>query len=295
MGLLYNRNYYYCKYYYINNNSEEFIKAILTSSCLFNLKYNDFDKLIIKNLDHKNLGIKNYSEISEVSFQNICKQIFNKSYFRNKENQNNIKNNDFYDQDLVKNFLYGLYNLIYINNICNSSVFRLIMLPFNFYDENLSNEKKYEILFNLLKIVQFSEIINHISHKSDIKYSVFLENFNMYLALILSGFTKIIYENLHENNSEELIRNEMKYNLENYLTQNNIKNFYLKISNNLRKNVELKKNLNKLYSLNDVEIDFDMFKQFCKENKFIIEYFELRKNFLLFAQKQNEENLDNIA
>ena len=283
----------YCKYYYINNNSEDFIRAILTTSCLLNLNYNDFDKIVIKNSDSVNMKLyKHNYEISYNSFNIICKQIYNKLYFRNKEKQDDIKGDDFYDQDLVKKFLYGLYDLINFNNKCNSSILRLIMLPFNFYDKKLSEDQKYKILFNTLKIINFSEN-NRNYNNENVLYSIFLENFNVYLALILSGFTKIIYDNLHENNSEELIRKEILYNLENYFTQDNINNFYIKISKEFRKKIEMKKNLKKLSTLDEVEIDFEMFNEFCSENNFIIEYFELRKEFILFA-KTRIKNKDNL-
>jgi hypothetical protein len=233
--------------------------------------------------------------MSDDSFYTICKNIFGKLYFKNKDNQKNIIDIDFYDQDLVKKFLYGLYNLMKINNKLDLSIFCLIMLPFNFNEKELPDNKKYQIFFNALKNINFSIDENqNSSNNESITYSMFLENFNLYLALTLSGFTKIIYENLHENNSEEIIRKEILYNLQNYFIPDNINNFYMKISQNLRNKVEIKKNEEKLSTINEVEITFAMFNVFCKENKFIIDYFELRKEFISFAKELKEKEKKNI-
>ena len=286
----------YCKFYYFNISGEDFIKDILTTSCLLNLNYKDLDRIIKKNTDI--IYLKKYNKnnvMSDDSFYTICKNIFGKLYFKNKDNQKNIIDIDFYDQDLVKKFLYGLYNLIKINNKLDLSIFCLIMLPFNFNEKDLPDNKKYQIFFNALKIINFSidEQQNSINNES-ITYSMFLENFNLYLALTLSGFTKIIYENLHENNSEEIIRKEILYNLQNYFIPDNINNFYMKISQNLRNKVEMKKNEEKLSTINEVEITFAMFNVFCNENKFIINYFELRKEFISFAKELKEKEKKNI-
>ncbi len=286
----------YCKFYYFNISGEDFIKDILTTSCLLNLNYKDLDRIIKKNTNiiYLKKNNKNYV-MSDDSFYTICKNIFGKLYFKNKDNQKNIIDIDFYDQDLVKKFLYGLYNLIKINNKLDQSIFCLIMLPFNFNEKDLPDNKKYQIFFNALKNINFSidEQQNSINNES-ITYSMFLENFNLYLALTLSGFTKIIYENLHENNSEEIIRKEILYNLQNYFIPDNINNFYMKISQNLRNKVEMKKNEEKLSTINEVEITFAMFNVFCNENKFIINYFELRKEFISFAKELKEKEKKNI-
>ena len=280
----------YCKFYYINFSSEEFIREILTTSCLFNLNYNDVDRIIRKNTDFlQSKTNKNYV-IPDDSFYNICKQIFNKLYFKNKDKPKEIKNYDFYDQDLIKKFLYGLYNLIKVNNKLDFSIFKLIMLPFNFNEKELSNSQKYQIFFNVLKNINFSiDDTQNYSNSESIIYANFLENFNLYLALILSGFTKIIYENLHENNSEEIIRKEILYSLQNYFIPDNINKFYMKISQNFRIKVEAKKNLHKLFTINKVEITIKMFNEFCEENKFIIDYFELRKEFISFVKELKEK------
>ena len=286
----------YCKFYYFNISGEDFIKDILTTSCLLNLNYKDLDRIIKKNTNiiYLKKNNKNYV-MSDDSFYTICKNIFGKLYFKNKDNKKNIIDIDFYDQDLVKKFLYGLYNLIKINNKLDQSIFCLIMLPFNFNEKDLPDNKKYQIFFNALKNINFSidEQQNSINNES-ITYSMFLENFNLYLALTLSGFTKIIYENLHENNSEEIIRKEILYNLQNYFIPDNINNFYMKISQNLRNKVETKKNEEKLSTINEVEITFAMFNVFCNENKFIINYFELRKEFISFAKELKEKEKKNI-
>ena len=280
----------YCKFYYINFSSEEFIREILTTSCLFNLNYNDVDRIIRKNTDFlQSKTNKNYV-IPDDSFYNICKQIFNKLYFKNKDKPKEIKDYDFYDQDLIKKFLYGLYNLIKVNNKLDFSIFKLIMLPFNFNEKELSNSQKYQIFFNVLKNINFSiDDTQNYSNSESIIYANFLENFNLYLALILSGFTKIIYENLHENNSEEIIRKEILYSLQNYFIPDNINKFYMKISQNFRIKVEAKKNLHKLFTINKVEITIKMFNEFCEENKFIIDYFELRKEFISFVKELKEK------
>lgn len=280
----------YCKFYYINFSGEEFIKEILTTSCLFNLNYKDFNRIINKNTDVLfRKTNKNYN-IPDDTFYNICKQIFDKIYFKNKDNKKDIKDYDFYDQDLVKKFLYGLYNLIKVNDKLDLSILRLIMLPFNFNEKELSDSQKYQIFFNVLKDINFSiDDKQNESNNESIIYSNFLENFNLYLALTLSGFTKIIYENLHENNSEELIRKEILYSLQNYFIPDNINNFYMKISQNFRIKVEAKKNIHKLFTINKVEITFKMFNEFCEENKFIIDYFELRKEFISFVKELKEK------
>lgn len=280
----------YCKFYYINFSGEEFIKEILTTSCLFNLNYKDFNRIINKNTDVLfRKTNKNYN-IPDDTFYNICKQIFDKIYFKNKDNKKDIKDYDFYDQDLVKKFLYGLYNLIKVNDKLDLSILRLIMLPFNFNEKELLDSQKYQIFFNVLKDINFSiDDKQNESNNESIIYSNFLENFNLYLALTLSGFTKIIYENLHENNSEELIRKEILYSLQNYFIPDNINNFYMKISQNFRIKVEAKKNIHKLFTINKVEITFKMFNEFCEENKFIIDYFELRKEFISFVKELKEK------
>ena len=286
----------YCKFYYFNISGEDFIKDILTTSCLLNLNYKDLDRIIKKNTNiiYLKKNNKNYV-MSDDSFYTICKNIFGKLYFKNKDNKKNIIDIDFYDQDLVKKFLYGLYNLIKINNKLDQSIFCLIMLPFNFNEKDLPDNKKYQIFFNALKNINFSIDENqNSSNNESITYSMFLENFNLYLALTLSGFTKIIYENLHENNSEEIIRKEILYNLQNYFIPDNINNFYMKISQNLRNKVEMKKNEEKLSTINEVEITFAMFNVFCNENKFIINYFELRKEFISFAKELKEKKKKNI-
>ena len=280
----------YCKFYYINFSGEEFIKEILTTSCLFNLNYKDFNRIINKNTDVLfRKTNKNYN-IPDDTFYKICKQIFDKIYFKNKDNKKDIKDYDFYDQDLVKKFLYGLYNLIKVNDKLDLSILRLIMLPFNFNEKELSDSQKYQIFFNVLKDINFSiDDKQNESNNESIIYSDFLENLNLYLALTLSGFTKIIYENLHENNSEEIIRKEILYSLQNYFIPDNINKFYMKISQNFRIKVESKKNIHKLFTINKVEITIKMFNEFCEENKFIIDYFELRKEFISFVKELKEK------
>ena len=145
-------------------------------------------------------------------------------------------------------------------------------------------KKNYQIVRNITIDDKQNE-----SNNESIIYSDFLENLNLYLALTLSGFTKIIYENLHENNSEELIRKEILYSLQNYFIPDNINNFYMKISQNFRIKVEAKKNIHKLFTINKVEINIKMFNEFCEENKFIIDYFELRKEFISFVKELKEK------
>jgi hypothetical protein len=63
----------------------------------------------------------------------------------------------------------------------------------------------------------------------------------------------------------------------------------MKISQNFRIKVEAKKNIHKLFTINKVEITIKMFNEFCEENKFIIDYFELRKEFISFVKELKEK------
>jgi hypothetical protein len=265
------------------NDSEEFIKDILSDSCLLNLTKTDINHLLYEHIHGGNdlVSVVNL-EISEEVYNNIVEDIFKMYYLYYRRKKTKTYKKESSHKDIVKKFLEGLYTYLNVNNSTNCLIFKLIMTPF-ILNEKIDNEHKIDIFYENLKNVCFSKKITNYS--APFKYERFCETFNVYLAIILSGFTKIIYENI-TNEKDEFIKNDMNINLTYLFTGENIRIFYKKLAKELIKDLE---NSSGIEKIENCVVTRENFQRFCKKKIFLLNYFELRKRFITFITEN--ENL----
>ena len=149
------------------------------------------------------------------------------------------------------------------------------MCPFILKSTMLFDEK-CEILYEYIKCVNFNE--KDVNLNEDIKYNSFCETFKNYLEIILSGYTKVLSETLDSDNYEKL-KEQFNENLINLFNPKNIIEYYTKIIDDLNDVKDSKKDEN---SENE-KVNLFSFKQLCEKNPQIIDYFNLRDDFIKFA------------
>lgn len=260
---------------------ETFIKEVLSSTCLINLTTADLNQILLLRIGSINDSEKNRT-ISKETYTEIAQDIYDKKYFKNKKDFSPIKGNDMFI-DITNQFILKLYPLFDINNSNNCSLFKLLMCPFVLKVSD-AFDKKTTHLYKCLKYVNFrGSDKDKISIDDYIEYSIFCENFLTYLAMILSGFTKIIRETLHENNSDELMRNEMDDNLNRIFQADIIKEYYSYLTKELiGRIVSDDKNSN----IESYKVTVDDFRFLCKEHEQVVNYFQLREDYIKFAKKK---------
>jgi hypothetical protein len=256
-------------------DSEDLIKEILSDACLINLTKFDINHLLYQHI-HGGNDLVNFLnlEISEEIYQNIADDIFNMNYINYRRKKIGVYKKKSLHRNIVEKFIYGLFPYFNVNNLTNCLIFKLIMMPFVF-NENTSIENKIDLFYENLKNASFSKKITNFN---TFYYERFCENFNVYLAIILSGFTKIIYENFNDE-KQELIKNDMNTNLTYLFTNENIRIFYKKLTKDLIKDLENSVGFEKIENCN---VTKEIFTNFCKKKIFLLNYFELRKRFINF-------------
>ena len=266
-------------------DSEDLITEILSDSCLINLTKNDINYLLYEHIHGGNdlVNLMNL-EISEEVYQNIADDIFNMRYINYRRKKIKVYKKESLHKNIVEKFIHGLFPYFNVNNSTNCLIFKLIMTPFIF-NEKTSNENKIDLFYENLKNVSFSKKLTNFN---TFNYERFCETFNVFLAIILSGFTKIIYENFN-NEKEEFIKNDMNTNLTYLFTDENIRIFYKKLTKDLIKDLENSVDFDKIE--NSI-VTKEVFSKFCKKKIFLLNYFELRKKFINFIT-ENEKLLQN--
>ena len=257
------------------NVSESYLRKVFSTSCLLILTNEDIDNLLFKYIKEKN---KKNVKLENDVYINIINDIISKEYLKlSKNNNRRIINEEFQDQNIIKNFLENLFPLFNYSNYNNGLFFKLIMSPFILKPTMIFDEK-CKLLFEFIKD---SNNFNN-SSNNDLTYKIFYETFSVYLIIILSGFTKILNECLNKNNSDEILRDSFIYSLKNLFNPKNIKEYYEKLINDLTNRI--KKNENEDF-VNE-NVNYEDFKFLCEKNPQIIDYFNLRNDFVRFVENK---------
>ena len=269
---------------------EEYLREVFSTKCLITLTKQDIDNLLFKHI-HGGNDLKNKSnlKIDNETYLEIVDDIIHLKYLKSqKDKYREALGKDFKDQNVVKNFLEGIFPLFNFNETTNCLIFKLLMCPFTLKDTMLVEERE-KILFECIKCVNYSNKEVNLLEK-DMTYNRFCETFSVYLAIILSGFTKVLKESLNEKDTEQnFLKDGFVENLKNWFNPENIKNYYMKIINDLVKQIENSKDFN---SLDNSMVTFELFKDLCEKNPQIIDYFKLRDDFIQFSiNKRNDQFL----
>lgn len=259
-------------------DSETFIKEMLSSFCLQKLTIADINSILFSRIRGGNdiIGRTNL-EITEESYSDIVNDITDRKYLKNKKNVSKGPDHHF---EILKEFLKNLFVLFNINNSVNCLIYKLIMCPILLKPED-EFEGKAKFLYNSIKYVDFSNK-DHDCTISEIPYPQFCNTFSTYLAMILSGFTKILLECLDENNSDEIMRDEIKQNLKTLFDAETVKDYYSFLTVSLIKQIVNVENS----SLENCTVNEASFISLCKEHPEILNYIALREEYIKFAKKK---------
>lgn len=265
---------------------ESFIKEIFSTSCLINLTSQDIDNILFIRIKGGNdlIGRTNL-EITEEMYAEIAQDIYDKRYYKSKKDKQIEKGNDMF-HDICMGFIKNFYPLININNSINCLIFKLLMNPF-VLKEKTAFDVKVKHFYNTIKCVNFIDSESDLTQK-EIKYKDFCNTFATYLAIILSGYTKLIFSLLDENNCDELTKREFKVNMEKYFHSDTIKEYYSHITKKLRDKIEKSKTST---NIDEDTVSLDDFIYFCQQESFVLNYFKLRENYLQFAEKKDNSNI----
>lgn len=267
-----------------NVDSEDLVYKVLNEPCFSNLTREDLENLLFIRLkgepDYVN---RTNLKITKEVFNEIAKDIYNMQYTsrRKKEDRSKVTSR-FSDKKLAENFTKDLYNFLEINNSMNSLIFKLIMIPFILKEKD-HFEDKVNTFYDYLSRANFSYKQQYSLTKPDMKYPQFAENFFIYLSIVLSGFTKLIMEKINLSQYNELLLNDFQENINNYFKPENMREYYSHLIKEWVKDLEEKENFT---DLNSTSITKEDFYEFCENNKFIVDYFALRKNFRQFVDKK---------
>ena len=144
-------------------------------------------------------------------------------------------------------------------------------------EEVFETNAKY--LLHLFKYVNFNN--EKIETKTNgLNYSSFCNAFTIYLSMIIVGFTKIMFSVLDETNSTAELRKNFEEHTNTYFKKEYIIQFYSKISSEL---------LSKLEDQTEIQLDYfiieeQAFVDLCKHYPFIINYFQLREEYIQFVK-----------
>ena len=261
-------------------DSETFIKEMFSTTFLKNITASDLDNILFNRIKGGNDFVgKTNLEITEETYSQIASDIYELRYLQAKKGHENIKGNATY-KEFTKNFFKNFFPFINMNNNVNCLTFRLLMCPFTI-KEDAPFEQNAHYLFNAVRCVSFLGKDWDLTERS-MKYVDFCDTFATYLAIILSGYSKLISSLLNENNSDELMMNELNTNLTKYFDPDTIKEYYTVVTKKLRKKIEDANNNN----IEKYSVNADDFLYFCKEESYILNYFELRAHFLKFAKEK---------
>lgn len=278
-------------------DSEEFIKTVLTTSCLQTLSYHQLDIIIsLRTKGGNDLITKSNLELTKETFNKIVNDIYQeryKSYFQqekiyapNKKNQPSEKSivskNNNYKNELKKFFDEKYFEFLDRNNKTNSFMFKLLMCPFTLKESDDNLRGKVEYFFNCIKCVNF-ENPNADLTKKNIGYSQFTSTFFYYLTCVLSGYSLQMLRII----KEEKISRELEDDLENHCNQFFERNMIEKYSSFLTKEFEKEINFADFdQGIENYEISVDDLFKIIQHSPQIINYWELRKNFLAFAYRE---------
>lgn len=265
---------------------ESFIKEVFSSSCLVNLTSSDIDNILFIRIKGGNdlIGRTNL-EITEEMYAEIAQDIYDKRYYKSKKDKQIERGNDRL-HDICSGFIKNFYQFININNSVNCLIFKLLMNPFTLKEKTAFDEK-VKHFYNTIKCANFFDSESDLTQK-EIKYKDFCNTFATYLAIVLSGYTKLIFSLLDENNCDEETLRVYKINMEKYFKSGTIKEYYSYITQKLREKIEKSKTATNIDR--DI-VSLDDFIYFCQQEPFVLNYFKLRENYLQFAEEKESSNI----
>lgn len=282
-------------YCFSTQDSEVYIYDLLSSPAFYNLEKDDIDRILVTQLK----GEPDYNnranlKIKQDDFNNIANDIIETKYQQYRKVSVELKGKEFKDKDAVQEFTKGLYKFIDINNNVNSLIFKLIMIPFILREKGKVSDKIREEHF-YKNVDTFYEYIEKVSFsdknmsliKHEMNYEQFSETFLLYLAIVLSGWTKLIMESSTIDKESDLYK-DFEESLNFYFTPENIKKYYSNLTKDLIRDLQSKP---EYVELNSSIVEKEDFKIFCEDNEFILDYFELRKNFREFIEKENTSKI----
>lgn len=269
-------------------NSETYIFKLLNAKCFLNFNRLDLEQMMVNHLkgepDYVNKS--NLELTKDIYHDKIAKDIYNIRYNDYRKESVSLKGEEF-DHKAVEGFVFGLWGFIDINNTVNSLIFKLIMLPIILKKNDNFNDN-VDVFYDYLKRVNFSSK-NMPLIKEDMTYGQFSDTFSLYLAIVLSGWTKLIMDNLkNSENSDEMLMNDFQESLNVYFIPENINRYYSYLTCNMVKDLESRPGYS---GLSNSKITRDDFKDLCEEFPCIVNYFELRENFREFVDKYNSNNI----
>ena len=217
----------------ISLTPEEYLREVFSTKCLITLTKKDIDNLLFKHIHGGNdLVNKTNLKIDNETYIEIVDDIIHLKYLKtHKDNYREALGKDFNDQNVVKNFLEGIFPLFNFNETTNCLIFKLLMCPFTLKDTMLIEERE-KILFECIKCVNYSNKDVNLLDK-DMTYNRFCETFSVYLAIILSKFTKVLKESLNEKDTEQkLLKYGFVEDLRVWYKCRKIKSYTIMIINN---------------------------------------------------------------
>ena len=289
-------------------DSEEFIKTVLTTTCLQILSYQQLDTIIASRTKGGNdLITKTNLELTKEIFNQIVNDIYqekynnislsyfhsNKIYDPNKKKQafeNQKKslvsnNNNNYKHEVKKFFDENFFSFLDYNNKTNSFMLKLLMCPFTLKESDDNLRGKVEYFFNCIKCVNFENPNADLTRRT-IGYNQFYATFLYYLSCVLSGYSMQMLRIIKEG----LISRELEDDLENHCNQFFVRNIIEKYLSSLTE--EFEKGINFADSdqgIDPYEISVDDLFKIIQHSPQIINYWELRKDFLVFAHRETFE------
>ena len=278
------------------NNSEEYIKLVF--SCLDSLDCDAFDNVIKRETNVNDQMLKSgIFKISQKEFVNTMESVIQqKSSNVNNKYKKHLKS--FFSEKFFEKFLSGNEQI----NKTNGYVFKMLMCPF-VLKEKYSDKKKAEYFFDIIKFIKISETITtkkmgnlnyNLSHQNEnnvnkhpIPYKTFCEVIQLYLFSVLSGYSKVMLSIMKTFKENTGLINDLKDNLSERFTKNLIMKYYNKI---MEKYINATQNAENNDNVNQLEITKEEFIKIVEQNKQLLNYFQLREDFLCFTVDEANEN-----
>lgn len=278
------------------NNSEEYIKLVF--SCLDSLDCDTFDNVIKRETNVNDQILKSgIFKISQKEFVNTMESVIQqKSSNVNNKYKKHLKS--FFSEKFFEKFLSGNEQI----NKTNGYVFKMLMCPF-VLKEKYSDKIKAEYFFDIIKFIKISETITtkntgnlnyNLSHQNEnhvnkhpIPYKTFCEVIQLYLFSVLSGYSKLMLSIMKTFKENIGLINDLKDNLSERFTKNLIMKYYNKI---MEKYINATQNAENNDNVNQLEITKEEFIKIVEQNKQLLNYFQLREEFLGFTVDEANEN-----
>lgn len=268
-------------------DSESFLKQFFSSSCFLSLTTSALDSILFFRIrGGTDIIYKINLEVTEEAFACISNDIATKTYHGAK-NVQIIPSKTDASNELVQAFFAKVYPFIDINNSVNCILFKLLMCAFTL-KTSISTSQNITYFFQILRCVNLSNKDADMTIKT-IPYPQFCESMLYYLSVVLSGFTKIVFETLDENNSDEIVRMDLDKHLKEIFSRDMVSQYYSeKIIPHFMKAIE---NLKHFTTLEAYFVTSDDMELICKHNPQLINYLQLREHYIEFAY----ENYNKLA